>query len=460
MHPILKAGLKGRRMRLAAAMTAMAVLTLAACSVDRILDVTDPDIINPSDVSSPQGVDAVRLGTIARLNQATTGNESFFMLGGLLSDEWRSGDSYQDRDATDQRNATPQNSFVLAATRDLYRARLSAKQTIDLMREFSPDAPAWQMAEMYFVEAFMENQVAENFCSGMVFSTVEDGAPVYGSPMTTQATLEMALAHADSGLALIGGSSSDDLRVTYVLQVMKGRILLNLDRADEAATAVAGVPTNFAYQMEQSQTTLSNIMWSLNNIARRYTVSGGEGGTGIDFATAGDPRVPVCAGGSPECIAAGVAQATVFENGSAMPLYVQLLWPTADSPVTIVSGIEARLIEAEADLRVPDAGAALGLLNDVRATVPGLAPLADAGTPDARVDQLFHERAFWFFSRGHRLGDLRRLVRQYDRPVDTVFPNGDFLDGGVYSADVNFPVPEAEKNNPNDSAGSCIDRSA
>lgn len=313
---------------------------------------------------------------------------------------------------------------------------------------------------MYFVEAFIENQVAENFCSGVVFSTVVDAEPVFGSPITTEAALEMALAHADSGLALIGGSSDDDLRVRYVLQVTRGRILANLDRIDEAGSAVAGVPTDFIYQMEHSQTTQVNIMWDLNNNIGRYTVSGGEGIVGIDFATAEDPRVPVCAGGSAECDAAGVNTETVFENGSVMPFYAQLLWQTPDSPVTIVSGVEARLIEAEAQLRAGEDGQALGTLNDLRTTVPGLAPLGDAGNDDARVDQLFRERAFWMFSRGHRLGDMRRLVRQYGRSVNSVFPNGPFLEGGSYADAVNFPLPEAERNNPNATGDSCIDRNA
>ncbi len=460
MQPIITATGNGHRMRLAMAAVALAAMALTACSVEKILDVTDPDTISPSDVSSPQGVEALRLGTIARLNQATTGAESFFLYGGLLADEWRSGDSYLDRDETDQRNVSTRNGFLVDATRNVYRARLSAKQTIDLLKEYSPDAPAWQAAEMYFVEAYMENMIAENFCSGMPFSTVEDGAPVFGGPMSTAETLAMALAHTDSGLALITGSTADDNRVKYALQVTRGRILLNLDRAADAASSVAGVPTDFAYIMEQSQTTMSNTMWDFNINVRRYTVSAGEGIVGVDFATAGDPRVPVCEGGSDECKAAGIKQSTVFENGSAMPYYAQLLWATPDASVTIVSGVEARLIEAEGALQQPDPAAALGVLNDLRATVPGLDPLADAGTPEARVDQLFHERAFWLFSTGHRLGDLRRLVRQYDRTPDSVFPHGDFLEGGTYGSDMNFPVPESEKNNPNDTAGACIDRNA
>ncbi len=459
MHQTMKASANRSRAWVAGA-AAMAMLALGACSVERILEVTDPDIINPSDVSSPAGVEAVRLGTIARLNQATTGTETFFLLGGLLADEWRSGDSYLDRDETDQRNISARNSFMLTATRNLFQARSSAIQTIPLIQEFSPAAPSWQTAEMYFVESYMEVQVAENFCSGMPFSSIVDGEPVFGDPMTTDQTYDMALAHADSGLALIDGSSDDDERVKNMLQVLRGRILLDMNRPDEAAAAVAGVPTGFGYEMEQSLTTMTNSIWDLNNNVRRYTVSAGEGGTGIDFATANDPRVPVCAGGSPECEAAGVSDATVFENGSVMPLYVQLVWPTSESSVTIISGVEARLIEAEAALSNAQPGDALDILNDLRTTVPGLAPLTDAGSDDARIDQLFHERAFWLFSTGHRLGDLRRLVRQYGRTPDVVFPNGAFLDGGNYGSDMNFPIPEAEKNNPNDLNGACIDRNA
>lgn len=49
-----------------------------------------------------------------------------------------------------------------------------------------------------------------------------------------------------------------------------------------------------------------------------------------------------------------------------------------------------------------------------------LPPLAAAATPAAQEDQLFKERAYWLFLTSHRLGDLRRLVRQYGRGVSSV----------------------------------------
>ena len=119
------------------------------------------------------------------------------------------------------------------------------------------------------------------------------------------------------------------------------------------------------------------------------------------------------------------------------------------------------MIEAEAQLRGGNATQALATLNAARATVTGLAPLADAGSAAARVDQLFRERAFWLFGRGNRVGDLRRLIRQHGRTANSVFPTGPWHKGGSYGTDVNFPVPLAEANNPNVSASNtCIDRNA
>jgi starch-binding outer membrane protein, SusD/RagB family len=431
----------------------------SACSTETFLGIEDPDIINPSNVQSSAGANAVRLGALARLNSATSGGESLLLLGGLFTDEWLNGDSFIGRWEVDQRTITIQNSFVTDASRLLHRARLSGQQAIELLAEFTPSAPGWQPAEMYFVRAYVENIAAEHFCNGLVFSTVINAEEVYGSPIMVAEAFALALAHADSGLALITGTTTDDNRVRNALKVLRGRILLNLDRPADAATSVTGVPTNFAYNMFHSQTTNSNQVWSLNNSNWRYSVGNNEGTNGINFATAADPRLPVCVGGDATCRTNGVTRTQ--RDDLSTPLYVQLLWPVRESSVAITSGIEARLIEAEAALRAQNAGGALTILNTARATVTGLTALVDAGSADARVTQLFRERAIWLFGRGYRLGDMRRLVRQYNRPATSVFPVGPWHKGGNYGTDMNFPIPQAEQNNPNVPAGqSCIDRNA
>ncbi len=450
------------------ATAALFAVPMGGCSPDELLSVTDPDLINPQDVQSAAGANAVRIGALNRLNIATSGGESLLLLGGLFTDEWINGDSFIARQQIDRRIIPPENDFLLTANRALHRARVSARQAIDLMTEFTPTAPRWQVAEMHFIQAYVVNIMAEHYCDGLIFSDVEDdGTPVYGSPITTAAAHERALGHANTGLALLDSVATTDtagVRVRNALRVLKGRILNNqatstdASKRTQAAAAVALVATTFRYEEQHSQTTNSNQFWNLNNNARRYSVGSSEGGNGLNFATANDPRVPVCLGGDATCRAIGVTLAT--RDDGTIPVIVQRIWPARESRVAILTGIEARLLEAEALLPANPAGS-LVILNTLRLTVTGLAPLADAGTPAARIDQLFRERAFWLFGRGTRTGDLRRLIRQYGRTEDAVFPTGEWHKGGPYGDDVNMPVPQAEQNNPNVTPGQvCINRNA
>lgn len=455
LHAHLARGAR-RHWRTAALWGALAA-TAVACDTTTFLGVEDPDIINPSDVQSAAGANAVRLGALARLNSASSGGESLLLLGGLFADEWINGDSFIGRQEVDQRTITVQNSFVTDASRALHRARLSAQQALSLLAEFNPSAPGWQPAEMYLVQAYIENLAAEHFCNGLVFSAVVNGAEQYGSPITTADAFARALAHADSGLVLVTGTTNDDNRVRNALKVVRGRILLNLDRPADAATSVSGVPNTFKYEMLHSQTTLSNQVWNFNNLSWRYSVGNAEGANGINFATAADPRVPVCVGNDTICRANGVTRST--RDDLTAPLHVQLVWPVRESSVALTSGIEARLIEAEAQLRATNPTGALATLNAIRTTVTGLTALTDAGTQVARENQLFRERAMWLFGRGYRVGDLRRMIKYYGRTAASVFPVGAWHKGGNYGTDVNFPVPQAEQNNPNLPAGqTCIDR--
>ena len=432
----------------AALFTAVAVIT-AACSTDDILSVTDPDIIDPVAVRDAAGAAALRIGAIARFNTATSGAESMFLYSGLLSDEFRSSDTFSQRDETDQRRVQTSNANINTAYRDQHRARVSAMQAAEGLAEFSPEAEG-ELAEMFFIQAFIENQLGEHFCSGIPMSTPTEN----GEPLTTVQVFERAIAHADSAIAAAG---TDELSETikHAAAVIKGRALLNLGQYAAAATAVAGVPVDFQYVNEQSQSTRDNGIWSLNNNARRYTVVNNEGGNGIDFIAAADPRLPVT----------GPVAAGGFDGTTN--LYRQQLFPTRETPFAVVTGVEAELIKAEAAIKAGNGPAALLILNDLRTNgmlqntedaPAGLGVLTLQVGEAAQITQLFRERAFWLYASGHRLGDLRRLIRQYGRGSETVFPTGTFHKSGTYGPDVNFPVTQAEENNPKFTG--CINRDA
>ncbi len=472
MTSYFSAGVIGPRMRgvagvLSLALVSTVALTITGCSPTDLLLVQDKDVINPEDAQSAAGANAVRIGALGRLTSATSGgsssSEGLFLLSGLFSDEWNNGDSFIARWEVDQRSITPQNTFLTDVDRMLNRARLSAFQAVGLLENFNPTGPKADVAEMYFVQAYVENAIGEHYCNGLVFSTVMDGAEIYGSPTTTTVAFETALAHADSGLAIITGTSTADVRSRNALMLLRGRVLVNLNRLPDAAAAVASVPSSFKYQVQHSQTTTDNAIWSYNIIARRYSLSTSEGTNGLNFVTAKDPRLPNCVGGDAVCRVNG-ATFVDRDDKSASPYFVQLIWPVRTAAVTLAGGVEARLIEAEAANKAGNFALFIQKLNQARTEggVAGLtANLVDPATDAGRVDLLFRERAFWMFGTGHRVGDLRRLIKFYGRTAESVFPTGAWHKGGSYGPDVNFPVPQAEENNPNVTVGNtCTDRAA
>jgi starch-binding outer membrane protein, SusD/RagB family len=135
-------------------------------------------------------------------------------------------------------------------------------------------------------------------------------------------------------------------------------------------------------------------------------------------------------------------------------------YPSFESSIPTADYLEAQLIIAESELQAGGFAAMTQRLNDLRAGA-GLDPLGTPGDFDAATDLLFRERAFWLYATGHRLGDMRRLIRQYGRDAETVFPTGEYFKAGLtYGVSVNLPLPRREGNNPNVPNAACLDREA
>jgi hypothetical protein len=431
-----------------------ATLALTACDsiTDSLLEATDPDVIEPGTINTPEAAEAVRIGALARFRNITAGGEGAWLLGGLLTDEWKSGDTFLQRNETDQRQIQENNGNVQGMLREIYRARNNAREAINALEEFKPN-PASSRAELYFVIGFAEITLAEGFCNGSPLSDASTGTPVYGPPLSNQEVFNIALAHMDSALTLATATDAATVRVRNAASVGKARALINLARHSDAATAVANVPVSFQYNVTFSLNAGSNQIWSLNTSARRWVVgdsfdTAGRIENAIPFASAKDPRLPNT--GSPT----GTSAAGKSFDGSTNFINQTLFGRTDPAPV--VSGIDAELYKAEAALRANDIPGMMTILNALRAsprslgalTTPVMPALAAPATQAEAINLYFREKAFWVFGRGQRHGDLRRLVRQYTRGQATVFPNGPFHKGGTYGVDVNFPVTVDELNNP------------
>jgi len=456
---------------------AAASLTALACvdPKEALLSAPDPDIIQPGDVQSPEGAEALRLGAISRLRTETAGGESAWLYGGLLVDEWKSSDTFLERNAIDNRASQDNNGQVILALRDIYRARSAARDALVLLTQYKPNPPA-NIGQMYLVMALSETFLAENFCNGTPISEVVAGVPVYGPPLTNAAVFNLALAHLDSAIALTTATDAATVAIRNSVQVARGRVLVNLGRFADAATAVASVPTSFRFDVTFSLTGGNNQIWALNTSALRYTVGDSFDVSGIiknalPFASAKDPRLPV------DGSSTGTSSLGTGFDGSTNFIR-QRLFGRVD-PTPVLSGLDARLIEAEAKLNTNDIPGMMTILNALRTAPPtianfsgtggtpgtsvpvtpaGLATLPTPATKDAAVTLFFREKAFWTFGRGQRLSDLRRQVRQYGRTDDQVFPVGTFFKGGSYGVDVTLPIHPDEQNNTAFTA--CLDHKA
>ncbi len=441
------------------------VLGGTACDTNTLLNVTDPAVATPESLAQPSAVPTLYAGVIGDFQVAYAGysdgnNEGYLTVSALLSDEMLDADTYQTRNATDQRAQQPvaNGNTSDAAFSMLQRARHSAQVAADAIAGAVSKTDT-RIAVMKSLEGFTYLALGEGYCSGGVaFSDVVDGAQVYRAPLSQAQVWDSSAARFQAALAVDGGASD----TAYLARVGLGRALLNAGKFPEAAAAVANVPTEFAWFVEHSDNSQRqfNAFYYLQANAR-YTVSDLEGGNGLPFRSAKDPRVLSALGGNGK----GFDKIT--------PLYLDLRYSTYGSPVVLASGVEARLIEAEAALQAGNTTTWLARLNDLRVNVgplmaglvgdyaaqlarsgsaATLAPLTDPGTPAARTQLMFSERGFWLYTTGHRLGDLRRLMRAPYGLSDTqAFPTGGYTrtPGTNYGHDVAFPLPFRENQNPN-----------
>ncbi|MFQ5537852.1 MAG: RagB/SusD family nutrient uptake outer membrane protein [Gemmatimonadota bacterium] len=413
-----------------------------------MLEVTDPDIVTPNSLATEGGISTLRAGALGDLAVALDGSAAghgattgLTVMSGLMSDEYDYSGTFPTRREADTRLVQNTNFSVNRIYSNIHRARAAAVATTELAEEFGGANAV--MSEMQSVVGYTYTLFAETFCSGVPFSKAPaDGGDLeFGEPLTTEQMLQAAVSWFDQAIGNASGSGD----LASLAQVGKARALLGLGDIAQAASTVSGVPTSFVYNIEHSTNSRrqENGIYVMTTVRRQFSVADGKGGNGIMYRSAMDPRVPWDGGNT-------------LGQDDRTPYFNQLKYPSSNAPVPLASGIEARLIEAEAAVQANNAAAVQNIHNALRATV-GLDPVDLSGmTQDELLDFHFTERAFWLYSTGHRQGDLRRLVRVWGQPVESVFPWGTYFKGGQYSTDVTFPVPESEANNPK--YAGCLDR--
>jgi hypothetical protein len=439
-----------------AAFTTLGVL--AACSPDRLVSSDPPStVVTPSALTTPDGAMALYNGAVNLFASmygggANNGDDSFVISTGLLTDEFSAGADYTD--GLDQRtNSLTYDAGSESVQSTLYQriqgARVAAYQAREALQRYGTGNVQPLVARMYAYEAYSIIFLAEYFCNGVPLSQTELGQnPVYGPGLTTQQLYDQASALLDTALTLSGDSAG----YANLAKVGKGRLLLDEGQFAAASAAVADVPQTFVYNVEfkagvdivinGSGYIMENRLGPANSFSTgfgqsSFIVTNQEGGVGLVWNT--DPRVAL----APQSYADNQLYPSKYSSVS--------------SPIRLADGIEAQLIQAEADLQT-GSSAWLTILQNLRNTctsTSGCAPvsnltstsytdvLADSATALGRLHTLMSERARWLYATGHREGDLRRLLRApYDAPpyslsASDLYPSGVYADaayGGYTTA--------------------------
>ncbi len=431
------------------------VASVAACS-DLINNTqVPPNIINPDAIKTERGAKGLYQAVLARFSavyagsDASSGNQElanrvYTRLTGLLTDELHRvqgtqlyPESFLDR--IDSRLLFTDDSQVDGVDEPytaLQRVRLASQEARGVLKKYAPTLPKVLTGHLLALEGMVTVMLAELYCSGIPLSRLDferDYTLTQG--FTTDEVYQHALVLFDSAVSLV----ADSVRLQHFVQLGRARALLGLGQVVEARDAIAGIPTSYSYRIVYNASMGNTLSYKYVPPADYERFGDVEGGTGLPFLTGGDPRT----------------QLPVLMNPA--------------SSLTLSTGIEARLIEAEAELTTGDT-LWLTTLNQLRTTcvsqiecaspapagtggVSGLPPLEDPAPSVAmlntasqrqRLELMFAERAYWLFLTGRRQGDLRRFIRHYGRSVNSVYPTGVYWSSS-YGSYVNLPVPASER---------------
>lgn len=449
-------------------------LLLGACDTikDDLLTVPDVDVARPSALVGLAALPTLRASAISEFTLAysgSSGTEGAVTMSGLFTDELQFAESFPTRVQWDQRVLDPVNTSTGGVFRQMLRARAVAKLANERYVQYAANDP--NRTEVLNLLGLSYLLVADVFCSGVPFSTLDDaGNTIFGQPLTRAQMLDSAKAAFDSAIAV--GTRSSATTQTQLARLGRARVQWSLGDLT-GAVGFLNTPTpiaaTFAYNVLHSANSSRqwNGIWNFAANQRRWSVANGKGGVGLAYITGGDPRVRATRRSG----SSGIG----FDN--VTPLFIPNIHPDRASPAVVGNGVEAELIRAEAEAVAGNANY-LTRLNTLRAntalyacptllagcTAPtALAALTDPGTAEGRIRQVYAERAFWLYLTAHRIGDMRRLIRPvaqggYGYAANTVWPNGAYPLGGSYGTEVNFSIPlPDERNNPN-FTGQCLDR--
>jgi hypothetical protein len=401
---------------------------LATVACNDMLRVDDPVNLTPDDLQG--GSVALTVNGVRGAFQSMF--DYYVMHTAILTDEMILAGTFPYRAEMDARSITSNNEGLLG---DLYTplstARFMADTAVAIL-----DAAAGAggdeaerlegVALARYYAAYTRMLLAEAFCQSAL-----NGGPGLSSDE------RMADALAAFQAAGTAAQAAGDAELVAASKLGEARANLWLGQYPAAASAAGEVPDDFSFKAYYSTASvtqknkITRLTYAIDE-ARRFTV--GDGSlvfTGHEKWAYFDEW---------ESLGLIEERPDLTSFNAAVPVVLQLKYPTADVPIVMASGAEARLIEAEAKLRDNAPGGAASIVNELRDSHWELGAISFSGDLATDLPVMARERARELWLTGERLPTLRRYLK------DGV----DLYPGGKQGSDTCFPVPQRELDtNPN-----------
>ncbi|MGI9175828.1 MAG: RagB/SusD family nutrient uptake outer membrane protein [Rhodothermales bacterium] len=404
------------------------LLSVTAC--DDLLAVEDPVNLTPDDLSGDAPLSLTTNGARGAFQSMV---DYYALHTALLTDEMVLAGTFPYRGEIDDR-AIPDNNEGLL--NDFYSPLSTSRFMADtaiVILEAARGNPAYDEDEIndgvamarYF-GGYTRLLLAEGFCA----------SPINGGPaLTPEERMQDAISVFTEAEA--DAQRAGDADLAAAAKLGRARAHLWLRNFEEAAALAAEIPADldvrsyYANASIPQKNKIARFTWAIDEVIR-WTVGDGT------LAFTGNERWPYF----DEWVDLGliVPRPDLESFNPAVPVNLQQKYPAGDTPITLASGAEADLIEAEARLRAGNLAGAAALVNALRQSHWSLPPITFTGTLTTNLEIMAQERARELWLTGERIATLRRYLED---GVD-LFP------AGKLGTETCFPLPQRETDtNPN-----------
>jgi len=361
----------------------VAVAALAgACS--HMLDVQNEQDILDSNLDTPDAIAPMMVGVAGDFALAYS---DVAVIGGLFGGElihtgsfptWREVET-----GFGKRSSGTGNQLYNEISRAIWVSDTAAVRIGKVVKDANVSP---EVAEVLIYGAFAHLLMADHFCQG----TIKGGPAI-----TTDSLYKRAESIFTTALTIATAANKPDLKNRALAGRARARLMLKnyIGARDDATLVPASFKFNAIYSANSTREN-NSVATQTTTLIRR------EAGVNPRFYNdsqyKADPRTPFLNRGD-----------TAKGPDPTRQFVEQLKDPARDTPISITSTNEARLIEAEAEACLNNLPRAVTLINQVRAAA-SLPPYA-GGTQTEVLNQLYYERSAELWLQGQSLSDLRRF---------------------------------------------------